>query len=197
MSSTPANVLAGLGRRIHAAVWDLIIMCLALMARDALMKGSGPVELGVLVGIPVAYFVIFPVTGLQGTLGMRLAGIKVADFSGAPIGLIASIVRFVVSLLVPLTAGLTLILAQWTPRRQALHDLIARTVVVRSRATPAEISWAVAEPSWPWRIVGLVVVAAVAGCAFYAFQTYDLAKIDWKCAVEKVTSLDQLVGCRR
>ena len=196
MSSAPANVLAGLVRRILAAVLDLIVIGLALMARDALMKGDGPVEQVVLIGIPVAYFVMLPATGMQGTFGKRLVGIKIASIDGTPIGLVASIIRFVMSLLVPLTAGLTFVTASWTARHQALHDLAAKSVVVRSAATPAEISWAMAPPSWIARIAGIVLVAAVAAGGAWAYQTYQIEKIDWKCVVKNATALDRVVGCR-
>ena len=196
MSSASPNVLASLVRRILAAVVDLIVICLALMARDALMKGDGPVEQVVLIGIPVAYFVMLPATGLQGTFGKRIVGIKIATVEGTPIGLVASIIRFVVSLLVPMTAGLTFFMAPWTPRHQALHDLAAGTVVIRSAATPAEISWAMAPASWIARIGGLVLVATVAACLVWAYQTYEVEKVDWKCAVKNATALDRVVGCR-
>jgi len=76
-----------------------------------------------------AYFAGFWSSSGQ-TPGMRLMGIRVVDRNGTPPSLLRSLLRFVAFLLaiVPLFAGFLTVFVD--RRRRALHDLIARTVVL-------------------------------------------------------------------
>lgn len=77
------------------------------------------------------YFAAFESSGWQATLGKRMLGLRVASADGTPITFPRAFLRQVAKVLsaLPLQAGF--LLAIFTPRRQALHDLIARTVVLR------------------------------------------------------------------
>ena len=81
---------------------------------------------------PLLYFVLLDWM-LQGTLGKCLLGCRVADLSGKRVGPIRAALR---TLLKPLSAAPLLIgflLAAFTSRKQALHDLLTGSVVLKRR----------------------------------------------------------------
>ena len=77
------------------------------------------------------YFTLSESSARQGTFGKWLLGLEVADSSGYSIGFGHANVRYWSKLLsaLPLLAGF--FLAGITDRKQALHDIIAGTYVVR------------------------------------------------------------------
>lgn len=79
------------------------------------------------------YFTIFECSKAQATFGKRLFGLKVTDLRGHRIGFGRANARYFVKLFVclPFLAGFIPI--AFTPRKQGLHDLIAKTLVVRRR----------------------------------------------------------------
>jgi uncharacterized RDD family membrane protein YckC len=87
-----------------------------------------------------AYHVIPPCSGGQATLGQRLGGLKTTTAAGARIGLGRASLRLAVKLFSCLLLGLPFIAAISSSRRQALHDMIAGTVVVRRTAGPESIA---------------------------------------------------------
>lgn len=74
----------------------------------------------------------------QGTLGKRAMGIIVTDLEGERLSFGKAILRFLGKLLSTFTFFIGYLLALFTSRRQALHDLIAATVVLKYRV-PAEV----------------------------------------------------------
>jgi uncharacterized RDD family membrane protein YckC len=79
------------------------------------------------------YFTIFECSKVQGTFGKRLFGLQVIDLGGHRIGFGRANARYWSKLFVclPFLAGFIPI--AFTPRKQGLHDLIAKTLVVRRR----------------------------------------------------------------
>ena len=82
--------------------------------------------------IAVAYFAGFESSALQATPGKLLLGLRVADVSGRRISFARAGVRLLGKVLSGACAGAGYLMAALTKRRQALHDLIASTVVLRS-----------------------------------------------------------------
>ena len=78
----------------------------------------------------LAYGAVMESSNSGGTFGKRVVGIRVADLQGRQIGMGRALVRNIVK---PFSSFLAigLILALVTPRKQALHDLAAGTVVVK------------------------------------------------------------------
>jgi uncharacterized RDD family membrane protein YckC len=69
----------------------------------------------------------------QGTVGKKLLGLKVTDLAGQQISFWHATGRFfskMISGLIPL--GIGYIMAGFTEKKQALHDMIAGTLVLRS-----------------------------------------------------------------
>lgn len=88
-------------------------------------------------GLPFLYFTVLE--GLGGaSLGKRIAGLRVRDAGGAPIGLFRAAWR---NALKPLSFACCcggLLLAAWTARKRALHDWLSGTVVARRASIPPE-----------------------------------------------------------
>lgn len=77
-----------------------------------------------------AYFAIFECSPRQGTLGKIVIGIKVTDIEGKRISLIRATARFFAKILSGLLLLTGFVMAAFTARKQALHDILAGTLVV-------------------------------------------------------------------
>lgn len=76
------------------------------------------------------YYAGFESSGMQGTLGKRAMGIKVTDMDGDQIGFGTATGRFLGKAISSLILGIGYFMAAFTSKKQALHDMIAGTVVV-------------------------------------------------------------------
>jgi uncharacterized RDD family membrane protein YckC len=65
----------------------------------------------------------------QATLGKLAVGIKVTCADGKPLSFFHATLRYIAKLVTTLTLGLGFLPAVFMPKRQALHDLMAGTVV--------------------------------------------------------------------
>jgi uncharacterized RDD family membrane protein YckC len=77
------------------------------------------------------YYAGFESSNYQATPGKQLMGIFVTDTEGYPITFGRATGRYFGKLLSGLILLIGYIMAAFTPRRQALHDLISRTLVLR------------------------------------------------------------------
>jgi uncharacterized RDD family membrane protein YckC len=78
------------------------------------------------------YYVLCESSQWQGTLGKRLLGLRVTDLSGRRIRWGRALGRYVSRVLSALPFQFGFCMAGFTGRKQALHDLIAGTLVVRT-----------------------------------------------------------------
>ncbi|KON89293.1 membrane protein YxaI [Sporosarcina globispora] len=81
--------------------------------------------------VAVAYFAGLHASKWQGTVGKRLLGLKVTDLNGNRISFWRALGRY---LAMAFLSGIFLIgyiIAAFTEKKQALHDLIASTIVVK------------------------------------------------------------------
>ncbi len=106
------------------------------MAGDsaALMAGG---MMGILVGmiiVPIAlnavYFAAFHASSKQATLGKMAVGIKVTDDDGQRISFARGIGRYFATILSSLILCVGYIMAGFTERKRALHDMVCNTLVV-------------------------------------------------------------------
>jgi uncharacterized RDD family membrane protein YckC len=70
----------------------------------------------------------------QATVGKMVLGLIVTDLEGNRISTARALGRTVAGILNGLTLGIGYLMVIWTPRKQALHDRIAGTLVVRRDA---------------------------------------------------------------
>jgi uncharacterized RDD family membrane protein YckC len=82
--------------------------------------------------IPAAYFVLLHGSGGR-TVGKALAGVRVVEASGEPLGYGRALARHIAWFLSLLTLGMGFLVAAARADRRALHDLVAGTRVIRSR----------------------------------------------------------------
>lgn len=132
------------GFAIGIVVWILQIIVIGMFfglgAADAddpgaLMAGLGLT--GMLVGlvlVPLAlqalYYAGFHASGKQATLGKMAVGIKVVDEDGQRISFGRGLGRFFATILSALILCIGYLMAAFTDRSRALHDMIAGTLVV-------------------------------------------------------------------
>ncbi len=104
------------------------------------------------------YFSAFHASSKQATLGKMAVGIKVADNDGRRISLLRGVARYFATWISSLILCIGYLMAAFTQRKLALHDMICSTQVVDK--------WAyTAHPEWQRRELGTatVVILAIAG----------------------------------
>lgn len=102
-----------------------------------------------------AYYAAFHASSKQATLGKMAVGIKVVRTDGTRISLARGVGRFFATILSSLILGIGFLMAGFTERKQALHDMICDTLVVDK--------WAyTAHPEWQKRELGTVTVVILA-----------------------------------
>lgn len=77
------------------------------------------------------YFALQESSSAQATLGKRVLGIKVIDYEGRRIGFARATGRFWGKTLSGILFNIGYIMAAFTARKQALHDILAQTLVIR------------------------------------------------------------------
>jgi uncharacterized RDD family membrane protein YckC len=161
---------AWLRSRYGAFVIDVAFF-LALWFMGALVAGAFGFEFNRwnAIALAAAYFGLFPATPLQGTPGKRACGIRIVDTRGEPIGIVRSLARFLASIPSIGLFGAGFLPAAWTRRRQALHDLVAGTLVV---GAGARVERHAVTLSWPARIATCLVVVSSALLVYANVQVY-------------------------
>jgi uncharacterized RDD family membrane protein YckC len=77
------------------------------------------------------YFALQEASAAQATVGKRALGIYVTDRQGQRIGFGRATGRYFGKILSALILFIGFMMAGWTERKQALHDMLADTLVVR------------------------------------------------------------------
>ncbi|MGH8272756.1 MAG: RDD family protein [Gammaproteobacteria bacterium] len=110
------------------------------------------------------YFALFESSRLQATPGKMALGLVVTDEYGKRIGFGRATGRYFAKILSSLIFCIGYMMAGWTERKQALHDMLAGTCVVHKQALRSlqvgdrTQSRGYRPPAW---VVGLIVGAAV------------------------------------
>jgi uncharacterized RDD family membrane protein YckC/Tfp pilus assembly major pilin PilA len=184
-AATGATVYAGFGRRFLAFILDFVLVLVMVSFSIGFLKGfdsrlaKGAVLMIVIV--PWLYKAILESSAGQATLGKRAFGIQVSCLKGERIGFWRATARVFAQVLSHLSFYIGYLMAAFTKRQQALHDLIAGTLVVRRGSSPAVIALAPPAPRGDGAaIVALCVVAGIGGVgilaaiAIPAYQEYTI-----------------------
>ncbi len=115
------------------------------------------------VAAPWLYHALFESSRKQATPGKLACGIKLTNLAGERIGFGRASARYFASWLTSVTFLIGYLTVAFTEKRQSLHDLIARTVVVGAKVEPARV--ASAAPAQ--QLSGWVVAAIAAGCSIF------------------------------
>lgn len=123
---------AGWWRRVFALVLDAVVVGIALSAIDR--TTGAPLDDIVLAP---AYFAVFPAVAGGITPGKAALGIAIRRVDGTTIGLVRSLWRVLSMWLLWVTvvgAIVDVVLAGADEKRQSVHDKLAGTIVLRTRA---------------------------------------------------------------
>jgi uncharacterized RDD family membrane protein YckC len=80
--------------------------------------------------VPWLYWTLMESSGRQATLGKRVLGIMVTDIEGRKVTFARGTARYWAKLLSFLILLIGFVLAGFTPRKQALHDIVSSCLVV-------------------------------------------------------------------
>ena len=159
-------VKRGVALFVDAFIVCILVLTAALLVELVLGAKSRLISLGLL----VAYFAGFTPTKWQATPGKHVLGLKITGLAGERIGVGRSLLRFAASLLSIAVFGLGYAVSVWNGRRQALHDLLAGTVVVESQASSAQIAQSrPPRPSWKSGLFGTAVLLLVLASPVYVY----------------------------
>jgi len=132
-----ASPYAGFWRRLVALIIDGLAVGIPLSIIFAPFGGNnfqsgGYTGFGLLRSLVfLAYFALMESSSYQGTLGKMALGLKVTDVDGNKLTFGRALGRNAAKFISTLICFIGYIMAAFTQRKQALHDMIASTLVVR------------------------------------------------------------------
>ena len=182
-------VQAGFWKRVAAYILDAVVVTIAAQIVQAvLLVGFLGMNMGSLTANPESmfssgsgiafvlaiylfplvlfgiYYAAFHASARQATLGKMAVGIKVVRSDGRRISMARAVARFFAFILSGLILYIGYLMAAFTGRKQALHDLMCDTLVVDK--------WAyTAHPEWQRRELGTltIVILCVGGVLLLGF----------------------------
>ena len=144
---SPDLEYASFGARLLAMIIDMVILNTASSMIQApflaLMLGNlnpttmivgfaAPLLVGA--GLAVVYTVWLESSAWQATLGKKILGLRVVDLDGQRITFWKSASRNFYKSISTLILGIGYLMPLWTAKRQALHDRMARCLVIKIRS---------------------------------------------------------------
>ena len=144
----PGLVLVRFSDRLKGTAIDAALVSFALgslFSASVLWADRIPEEwrywvvVGIGVMVPWLYFAGLESAPTQGTVGMLFSNARVSTLDGQRLGFVRASVRFatmLLTVLLPPTIVVSALVALRFERAQSIHDMVARTLVVR-RAIPA------------------------------------------------------------
>jgi len=144
----------GFWRRFFALICDSFVAAIPAFLVVAALVKSGFDITGIAVNLAtfvvfIGYFVVLQSSTLQTTIGKALLGLKVSTVGGERASALRILGRELAKIVSAIPLYLGFLLAAFTGRKQALHDMIASTVVQK------------VGPAKPLKGAIVVVVAAV------------------------------------
>jgi uncharacterized RDD family membrane protein YckC len=134
-----AALYAGFWKRVGSYIIDLVILVAVMLPLGFLLNPlvggfdeTGASILGGLIELTLSilYFSLFESSRMQGTPGKRALGVAVTDLHGQRLTFARALGRNVARILSGLIFLIGYIMVAFTARKQALHDMIAGTLVI-------------------------------------------------------------------
>jgi uncharacterized RDD family membrane protein YckC len=146
MAYSGTTLYAGFWRRVIAYIIDAIVVWVVLgvligiisLVGGTLVSDDGGVNPALLLLYPLLllgiwlYFALMESSASQATLGKMALSIKVTDLEGRRIGFGRATVRWFGKFISGVILYIGFMMAGWTAKKQALHDMMAGTLVIRS-----------------------------------------------------------------
>ncbi len=149
----PLLAYAGFWRRFLAFGLDMIIIFFVCTGAGAIlayllgvkveipgnlptgMRQAAADSLGYLAGMVLSwlYWAVLESSEWQATLGKMALGLKVTDIEGEPISFGRATGRYFGKIISAVIFCIGFLMAGWTEKKQALHDFMAGTLVVKKR----------------------------------------------------------------
>ena len=189
---------AGFWKRFVAYIVDVILYLVAFALLVLLFGGSlftlTPNNSGNYLAAFGIYFAYYPgwwlyfslmeSSSFQATFGKKLMGIKVTDINGQAIGFGQATGRHFSAFITQLTFLIGYLLAAFTARKQALHDMMAGTLVVNARYDANQIKTASDNPGSGMSVGAIIAIVflvllipiggILAAIAIPAYQDYTI-----------------------
>ena len=167
MADLTGTSYGGFWIRFLAYLVDTVVLFIGLAVLAFGCAFLGPVGASILgaAGLlgPILYWGLMHASARQATFGKSLLGMKVTDMDGGRLSIPRSLVREVAKIVSGLILLIGFVMAAFTGRKQALHDMIASTVVVREN--PGHVVAALAVGLLGW--IAPVVLVMVVGMGFF------------------------------
>lgn len=131
----PTALFASFTKRVQAAIIDFILMftiSLIILVPGMIifnLSEDGTTFFGLILGL--LYRASMESSSYQGTVGKILVGIKVVGMDNNRISFGRALLRYFASYFSAFFLGAGFLFALFTKRKQALHDLLVETVVVK------------------------------------------------------------------
>ena len=109
------------GEMSEAEAVGMVASMMATMGTTILISGI----------IGILYYVLMETSKFQGTVGKIALGIKVTDMNGGKLDFSKSLIRNLSKIISGIILYIGYIMAGFTEKKQALHDMIASTLVVK------------------------------------------------------------------
>jgi uncharacterized RDD family membrane protein YckC len=151
MNEKPSSNYASFGQRLAAFLLDVIILGIAgfivvffwtqAFVANGVSDRAGLQAMSFILRCVVCwiYFAAMESSPLQGTLGKLALGIKVTDLGGSPVSFGCASGRYFSKYVSSIILGVGWLLAAFAPKSQALHDMMAGTVVSKRGAAAEQV----------------------------------------------------------
>lgn len=132
---TSHSKYAGFWRRVAATFIDSLILFLPNSLFPILFPNQKVIAFLCQFVVFLLYKGLMQSSKTQASLGKMALGIIVADEQGGRITLSKAILRELSTYLSALILGIGFLMAAWTKKKQALHDMLVHTVVLKKTAS--------------------------------------------------------------
>lgn len=175
---------AGFWKRLAAAVLDLLVLLVpmviigivAALLTGPRSKATATADMAALL-IPWLYFAAMESSRTQASVGKLVFGLRVVGMDGQRLSFVRASSRFLGKILSVLSLGFGFVMVGVTHRKQALHDVMGRCLVLnRAEVTNYVRNGALAAAPWGRRITVLVaaglMIAVTSGAAAIVVPAY-------------------------
>lgn len=132
---------AGFWKRVLAALIDTLILWIPCSVFQwTLGDRFTPETYAVIDFIQITciwavYYGLLESSPKAATLGKQIVGLRVCDFNGNPLSFTRAATRFLMGIIASLPLGIGIFMVGWTEKKQGLHDMICKCLVIRSSAS--------------------------------------------------------------